>query len=161
MRFNLKIVLLFLLLAVLMVAMTFWLMCSKDLPLWQRRNRIGTDNYEKMSEAQSGEEIDCDINGEYTITCHKQADEIYMPFSFLQKYFEVYGKLTIYDGLERFEWTHSYSRIFHPKGRYDPRGVFMYFENYNVEVSIFCLFNYCESSYFSKELFLNFAAFCS
>ncbi|KAG5896515.1 hypothetical protein JTB14_020488 [Gonioctena quinquepunctata] len=80
------------------------------------------------------EEIDCDINGEYIITCRKEGDEVYIPFSFLHKYFEVYGKLATYDGLERFEWSHSYSKVYHPKAKYDPRGVFMYFENYNVEV---------------------------
>jgi len=42
--------------------------------------------------------------------------------------------LATYDGLERFEWLHSYSKIVNPKGKYDPRGVFMTFENYNVEV---------------------------
>lgn len=56
-----------------------------------------------------------------------------MPFSFLHKYFEVYGKLASYDGLEKFEWSHSYSKVYRPKARYDPRGVFMYFEKYNVE----------------------------
>jgi heparosan-N-sulfate-glucuronate 5-epimerase len=68
------------------------------------------------------------------IGCRKEGDEVYLPFSFLHKYFEVYGKLATYDGLERFEWSHSYSKVYHPKGKYDPRGVFMYFENYNVEV---------------------------
>lgn len=48
--------------------------------------------------------------------------------------FQVYGKLATYDGLQRFEWSHSYSKVVSPKGKYDPRGVFMYFENYNVEV---------------------------
>ena len=48
--------------------------------------------------------------------------------------FQVYGKLATYDGYERFEWFHSYSKVYYPKGKYDSRGVFMYFENYNVEV---------------------------
>lgn len=42
--------------------------------------------------------------------------------------------MATYDGLERFEWLHSYSKIMSPKGKYDSRGVFMTFENYNVEV---------------------------
>lgn len=47
---------------------------------------------------------------------------------------QVYGKLATYDdGVERFEWSHSYGTIYHPRGKYDPRGVFMYFEKYNVE----------------------------
>lgn len=48
-------------------------------------------------------------------------------------HFQVYGKLATYDGYERFEWSHSYSKVYYPKSRYDPRGVFLYFENYNVE----------------------------
>lgn len=38
------------------------------------------------------------------------------------------------DGTDRFEWSHSYSKVYHPKSKYDPRGVFTTFENYNVEV---------------------------
>lgn len=46
----------------------------------------------------------------------------------------MYGKLASYDdGNERFEWSHSYGQVYHPRGKYDPRGVFMYFEKYNVE----------------------------
>ncbi|PSN38350.1 D-glucuronyl C5-epimerase [Blattella germanica] len=75
------------------------------------------------SDLQGYEEIDCHINGEYSIGCRKEGGEIY-----------VYGKLAAYDGYERFEWSHSYSKVYYPKGKYDPRGVFMYFENYNVEV---------------------------
>lgn len=37
------------------------------------------------------------------------------------------------DGNERFEWSHSYGQVYHPRGKYDPRNVFMYFEKYNVE----------------------------
>lgn len=42
--------------------------------------------------------------------------------------------MAVLDGLERFEWAHSYSKVYPTKGRYDPKGVFMYFDNYNVEV---------------------------
>ncbi|KAJ8932754.1 hypothetical protein NQ314_014454, partial [Rhamnusium bicolor] len=98
---------------------------------WQRLNYNNLNN--KAFDLQVAEEIDCDINGEYVIGCRKEGDEVYIPFSFLHRYFEVYGKLATYDGLERFEWSHSYSKVYHPKAKYDPRGVFMYFENYNVE----------------------------
>lgn len=47
---------------------------------------------------------------------------------------QVYGKITLADGVERFEWSHSYSKIYHPKKIYDPRSTFTTFENYNVEV---------------------------
>nr|CAG4643766.1 EOG090X0272 [Lepidurus arcticus] len=46
----------------------------------------------------------------------------------------VYGKLGTHGSEEIFEWNHSYSKVYQPKGKYNPRGVFMYFENYNVEV---------------------------
>ncbi|KAL5014972.1 hypothetical protein ScPMuIL_009242 [Solemya velum] len=78
-------------------------------------------------------EIECLINGEYNIKCRKEGSEVYMPFSFLQKYFEVYGSVETYDGFERFEFQHSYSSVYQPEDRYTPAGVFMFFEFYNVE----------------------------
>lgn len=42
--------------------------------------------------------------------------------------------MTTVDGVEKFEWSHSYSKVYHPKKKYDPRGTFTTFENYNVEV---------------------------
>ncbi|KOB64417.1 D-glucuronyl C5-epimerase, partial [Operophtera brumata] len=54
-----------------------------------------------------------------------------------EKYLEtwvIYGKITSTDGAEKFEWSHSYGKIYHPKKRYDPHGTFVTFENYNVEV---------------------------
>jgi len=48
--------------------------------------------------------------------------------------FQVYGRLSAEGGETHFEWSHSYSRVYIPKGKYDPKGVFTYFENYNVEV---------------------------
>lgn len=82
-------------------------------------------------------EIDCVINAEYSIGCRKslESDEVYLPFSFLKKYFEVYGSLqTTIDGVTHFEWQHSYGKVNLPRSVYDPKGIFMYFENYNVEV---------------------------
>lgn len=38
------------------------------------------------------------------------------------------------NGIERFEWYHSYSKIVDKKTKYDSKGVFMTFENYNVEL---------------------------
>lgn len=37
-------------------------------------------------------------------------------------------------GGQRFEWSHSNAKINYPKAQYDPKGIFMYFENYNVEM---------------------------
>lgn len=47
---------------------------------------------------------------------------------------QIYGKIASTDGVEKFEWSHSYSKVYHPKKKYDPRGTFTTFENYNVEV---------------------------
>lgn len=154
-RMNLK-VLVILLCAAVLVTLSLWTRCG-EVMLASRSRRISGQAAEwdtgnkKVANGQDGrggeaverggtsdlqgyEEIDCHINGEYSIGCRKEGGEIYLPFSFLHKYFEVYGKLATYDGYERFEWSHSYSKVYYPKGKYDPRGVFMYFENYNVEV---------------------------
>lgn len=85
------------------------------------------------------EEIDCLINNEYTVPCRRDTQEVYVPFTFLRKYFEVYGKLVTgasgssKEPRTRFEWQHSYSKYYVPHGKYDPRGVFMNFMNFNVE----------------------------
>ncbi|EFA10381.1 D-glucuronyl C5-epimerase B [Tribolium castaneum] len=134
MRLNVKVALLFLTTIGFFTVLILWSVCGKEPNNLQDWRRTGKFSLDRLAELQSAEEIDCDINGEYVIGCRKEGDEVYLPFSFLHKYFEVYGKLATYDGLERFEWSHSYSRVYHPKGKYDPRGVFMYFENYNVEV---------------------------
>ena len=56
--------------------------------------------------------IDCVINDEYPISCLKgDKDEVYVPFSFLKKYFEINGKLVSDElGSESFSWQHSYSK---------------------------------------------------
>ncbi|XP_045785563.1 D-glucuronyl C5-epimerase B isoform X1 [Maniola jurtina] len=83
---------------------------------------------------RSSDEIECWINGEYSVACLRDRDQVYVPFSFIHKYFEIYGKITSVDGVEKFEWSHSYGKVYHPKKKYDPRGTFATFENYNVEV---------------------------
>ncbi len=49
-------------------------------------------------------------------------------------YLQVYGKLVSKEGEERFEYKHSYSRVYEPDGKYSASGIFMSFEHYNVEV---------------------------
>lgn len=80
------------------------------------------------------EEIDCLINDEGTIKGRREGGEVYLPFSWLEKYFEVYGKVVQYDGYDRFEFSHSYSKVYSQREPYNPSGVFMSFEGYNVEV---------------------------
>lgn len=80
--------------------------------------------------------VDCLINDEYSVGCVKSADNsVYLPFSFIHKYFDVSGKLSKRaDGSEYFSWQHSYSKVYYPRNAYDPRDVFLWFDNYNVEV---------------------------
>ena len=35
------------------------------------------------------QEIPCVINDDYSVPCRKDGDEVYLPFSFIAKYFEV------------------------------------------------------------------------
>lgn len=46
-------------------------------------------NEHGSNDIQSFEELDCNINGEYTVGCRREGEEVYFPFSFLHKYFEV------------------------------------------------------------------------
>ncbi|GAB1602182.1 D-glucuronyl C5-epimerase-like [Argonauta hians] len=81
------------------------------------------------------DEVECLINKEYTVKCRREGKETFIPFSFIERYFEVYGSVSHSDaGLERFEWQHSYSQVYPQKKKYSPSGVFMSFEHYNVEV---------------------------
>ncbi|XP_007235225.3 glucuronic acid epimerase a isoform X1 [Astyanax mexicanus] len=80
------------------------------------------------------EQIDCLINEDVTIKGRREGDEVYLPFSWVEKYFDVYGRLVQYEGMERFEFSHSYSRVYAQREPYHPDGVFMSFEGYNVEV---------------------------
>lgn len=46
-------------------------------------------NHVKRTHPLKYEELECIINGDYSITGRKEGNEVYMPFSFIQKYFEV------------------------------------------------------------------------
>ncbi|XP_061856139.1 D-glucuronyl C5-epimerase [Colius striatus] len=80
------------------------------------------------------EEIDCLINEEHTVKGRREGNEVFLPFSWVEKYFEVYGRIAQYDGYDRFEFSHSYSKVYTQRAPYHPDGVFMSFEGYNVEV---------------------------
>lgn len=130
MRLNVKVALIFFMTIAVSTVIILYSVCGQRDRNFDRLRNLNGKSYE----IQVFEEIDCDINGEYVVGCRKEGDEVYVPFSFLHRYFEIYGKLTTFDGVEKFEWSHSYSKVYHPKSKYDPKGVFMYFENYNVEV---------------------------
>ncbi|NXE43984.1 GLCE epimerase, partial [Ptilorrhoa leucosticta] len=80
------------------------------------------------------EEIDCVINEEHTVKGRREGSEVFLPFSWVEKYFQVYGRIAQSDGSERFEFSHSYSKVYAQRAPYRPDGVFMSFEGYNVEV---------------------------
>lgn len=92
-------------------------------------------NHVKGNRPVKYEEIECVINGDYSVEGRKEGNEVYMPFSFIQNYFEVYGSIETSDGYERFSFHHSYQDDFPtgPQPRYSPSGVFMSFDLYSVE----------------------------
>ncbi|NWV75427.1 GLCE epimerase, partial [Dasyornis broadbenti] len=80
------------------------------------------------------EEIDCVINEEQTVKGRREGGEVFLPFSWVEKYFQVYGRIARAEGGERFEFSHSYSKVYAQRAPYRPDGVFMSFEGYNVEL---------------------------
>lgn len=111
----------------------------------QRRRKIDNKNSVFSNEvlnlpaSKRFRPITCSINGEYNINCLKlvtsKEASVYIPFTFIRKYFDINGKITRSKNQEEyFEWSHSYSRIFYPDQPYDCKGKFLWFENYNVEL---------------------------
>lgn len=83
--------------------------------------------------ACSSEQIDVDVNdGEALVSGRKEGSEVFVPFNFVRKYFDIYGKFEDV-GETRFLWSHSYSKIFLPSTPYTFDGPFMSFANYQVE----------------------------
>ncbi|NXO27614.1 GLCE epimerase, partial [Cisticola juncidis] len=76
-----------------------------------------------VSPALRYEEIDCVINEEQTVKGRREGAEVFLPFSWVQRYFQVYGRLAQAGGRPRLE-----------PAPYRPHGVVMSFEGYNVEL---------------------------
>lgn len=71
------------------------------------------------------------------MVCLKEpnSNEVFLPFSFIRKYFEVYGKLSSDgSGSQSFHWQHSYSKYSLPTSKYRANGPYLWFGNYNVAV---------------------------
>ncbi|CAM1311944.1 GLCE (predicted) [Pycnogonum litorale] len=158
-KIMLRVVLCAIVISAVLVTLTFWTRCG-DMPL--NANAIGSSighrsnidaydydeittladkqkmNDQNFNAKQDVSDISCVINNEYNVPCKEDTGgEVYVPFSFLHDYFEVYGERV--DGKKKgekphFDWQHSYSKIFKPRGMYSPTGVFMSFEHYNVEI---------------------------
>ncbi|GAV05488.1 hypothetical protein RvY_15613 [Ramazzottius varieornatus] len=84
--------------------------------------------------------ISCIINGDRRkpVDCRTNGADVFIPFSFIEGYFEITGKVEVdkrsaNDG-RFFNWQHSYAKLVFPKLPYEPDGIFMAFDNYNVEV---------------------------
>lgn len=103
----------------------------------------GKENYE----IHEHNNIPCNINGDYMVHCLRDGDEVYVPFSFIKKYFEISGELALNrKGMEELTWKHSYAKVYEVSqmegkaGRkrwlseYQHDGVFMSFEHYRVEI---------------------------
>nr|XP_022341393.1 D-glucuronyl C5-epimerase-like [Crassostrea virginica]XP_022341394.1 D-glucuronyl C5-epimerase-like [Crassostrea virginica]XP_022341395.1 D-glucuronyl C5-epimerase-like [Crassostrea virginica]XP_022341396.1 D-glucuronyl C5-epimerase-like [Crassostrea virginica]XP_022341397.1 D-glucuronyl C5-epimerase-like [Crassostrea virginica]XP_022341399.1 D-glucuronyl C5-epimerase-like [Crassostrea virginica]XP_022341400.1 D-glucuronyl C5-epimerase-like [Crassostrea virginica]XP_022341401.1 D-glucuron len=92
-------------------------------------------NHVKENKPIKYAEIECVINGDYSVEGRREGKEVFLPFSFIQNYFEVYGSLETSDGYERFSFHHSYQDDFPtgPQPKYSPSGVFMSFDQYSVE----------------------------
>lgn len=92
MRINLKMALVCLCVLVLLVMLTMWGRCGLDSNEWSKPSSTHRRQYDKIdhiADTQIAKEIDCYINNEYPISCRKEGDEVYLPFSFLHRYFEV------------------------------------------------------------------------
>ena len=75
------------------------------------------------------------VNNEKKIEGRVDGGEVFVPFSFVKEYFEIYGELQEVDGKKVLEWRHSYSEIHETKsgGVYKTKGPFLWFETYHVE----------------------------
>lgn len=125
-RITIKLIMLALILSFTIITVTYILQCDQA---YHPSINHSIDDKSSIRNSKHYEEISCSINGLYDISCRKEDKEVFVPFSFLAKYYEVYGKLTVSKSKEKFEWSHSYSKVFKPTSKYDPSGVFMYFSN--------------------------------
>nr|XP_021399111.1 D-glucuronyl C5-epimerase [Lonchura striata domestica] len=120
-----------------LLSLLLWARCSHPAPE-RRGGAAGIPEGEEASPGRAAgpryEEIDCVINEEQTVKGRREGAEVFLPFSWLEKYFQVYGRIAQAEGRERFEFSHSYSKVYAQRAPYRPHGVFMSFEGYNVEL---------------------------
>jgi len=67
------------------------------------------------------------------IKCKTDQTEVYVPFSFINHYYEARGDFVFKDGKKEFEISHSYSKVVIPTSKYKTSGQFMNFKTFNVE----------------------------
>ncbi|GFS26354.1 D-glucuronyl C5-epimerase [Elysia marginata] len=97
----------------------------------ENSNKAGTNSKSLFFAPQSDlNDIDCNINGETTVKCKKTKDEVYLPWSFVKPYFEVFGE---FDRDDNFNFHHANSIVHPPQATYGPGSMFMAFDRYTVE----------------------------
>ncbi|XP_074655542.1 D-glucuronyl C5-epimerase B-like isoform X2 [Tubulanus polymorphus] len=148
MRLNPRLLLLAVIAVGVFMTFSIWTRCGGDISkqdnnFYRDRNTKRDENVQSSSHHLQGVEdnsrsspspIDVNVNNEYIVQGILQNNDVYIPFSFLNKYFEVYGRIIQQDGIPRFEWQHSYSTFYRPTKKYTTDGIFMTFNHYNVEV---------------------------
>lgn len=130
-----------LILIFLVIVFVLWFNVSieqKDEDTHIRPERV--ERYSDLHQAIT--DIKCYINDEYFIPCLKKDDknesswlsQVFLPFSFIQKYFDIYGRvITSHHGEQVLAFQHSYSKVIYPQAIYSPSGPFLWFQNFNVE----------------------------
>lgn len=134
MRYKLRIILLIFLTHGLVIFVIWSLLKNPD--FFDQPRTLAFSNIQAQSAPRTHsqfKEVPCSINGEYNISCRKEGEEVFVPFTFIKKYFDIYGKLIEKNGTEIFNWSHSYANVYIPKKKYDPRDVFTHFQSYKVE----------------------------
>lgn len=83
------------------------------------------------------EDIECVINGDYSVEGRKEGNEVYLPFSFIQNYFEV----TIFDYADRIATcVHVYTAFFKNIIFFNERGIYLMFIAHIIKI-LTLLFN--------------------
>ncbi|CAI4229701.1 unnamed protein product [Auanema sp. JU1783] len=72
----------------------------------------------------------CSVDNSLFLSCVKSSGDVFFPFSFIKKRFDLTGRVGKDDV---FEWVTSYAKLKLPEGVYDPQGSFGHFSTYNVE----------------------------
>ncbi|CAD6188313.1 unnamed protein product [Caenorhabditis auriculariae] len=104
----------------------------------QRENGEAVSSRKKIDETHNEELKDCAAQEHQCVAdngkpmkCWKDATDVFFPFSFIRKRFDVTGKASRDE--KSFEMFTSYSKIRLPEGPYDPKGPFGHFATYSVE----------------------------
>ncbi|CAB3402916.1 unnamed protein product [Caenorhabditis bovis] len=75
--------------------------------------------------------IKCSADNGKPMSCWKNDEDVFLPFSYIRKRFDMSGKLS--KDATLFEIFTSYSKMRVPDEKYNPLGVFGHFATYNVE----------------------------